>query len=387
MDLAQTLQQKLDQMKENNLYRQLRTLSAAQEKNTVIDGKEVLLFSSNSYLGLATNSQIKKDAIGAIEKYGVASGGSRLTTGNFKLHQELETKLGAFKKTGSATLFNCGYMANVGTLSALCQEEEMVIFSDALNHASIIDGCRLSKAKTVVYAHNDIADLKTKIEALRPVKGIIVTDSVFSMDGDIANLPDILEVAKKNRLWVMTDDAHATGVLGKTGRGITEHFGLESGDIDIMMGTLSKAVASEGGFVCGSKSLGDYLKNTARSFIFSTSLAPATVASAASALEYIDAHPEIVAQLKNNIAYLNSALNRLGIEADNESAIIPIIIGSEEAAINAFQQLFEMGIFVPCIRYPTVKKGEARLRVTLMATHTQSELDYLVECLQKVFLH
>ena len=384
MNLEQTLIQKLEQIKQHNLYRQLRTLSAAQEKNTVIDGKEILLFSSNNYLGLSNLVPIKETAIAAVQKYGIGSGGSRLTTGNYDLHENLEAALAVFKKRDAAVLFNCGYMANVGTLSALCSDEETVIFSDALNHASIIDGCRLSKAKTVIYAHNDISDLKAKIESVRPKKGLIVTDSVFSMDGDIANLPDIVQLAKENRLAVMTDDAHALGVLGKTGRGIAEHFGMSASDIDVMMGTLSKAVSSEGGFVCGSKNLCDYLKNTARSFIFSTSLSPASVASSAGALEYIDAHPERVEQLRDTITYLNQSLNRLGIESKSETAIIPVIIGSEEKALDVFRRLFEMGIFVPCIRYPTVKRGEARLRITLMATHTRSDIDYLVECLGRI---
>ena len=384
MDLEQALIQKLEGIKQKNLYRQLRTLSEAQEKNTVIDGKEVLLFSSNNYLGLSNQTPIKEAAIAAITKYGIGSGGSRLTTGNLDLHMKLESTIAEFKKRDAAVLFNCGYMANVGTLSALCSEEDMVIFSDALNHASIIDGCRLSKAKTVIYAHNDINDLKAKIESVRPKKGLIVTDSVFSMDGDIANLPDIVQLARDSRLAVMTDDAHALGVIGKTGRGIAEHFGMPAGDIDVMMGTLSKAVSSEGGFVCGSKNLCDYLKNTARSFIFSTSLSPASIASSTSALEYIDAHPERVKQLQDNIAYLNHSFSRIGIESKSETAIIPVIIGSEEKGLHMFQRLFEMGIFVPCIRYPTVKKGEARLRITLMATHTHSDIDYLVECMKKI---
>jgi len=383
MNLEQTLTSKLDEIKENNLYRQLHTVGKASEKNTVINGKEVLLFSSNNYLGLANHSEIKKKAAAATKEYGIGSGGSRLTTGNFALHMKLESTIAKFKSSEAAIVFNCGYMANIGAISSLC-DEDTVIFSDALNHASIIDGCRLSKARTVVYAHNDIDELKEKIEAIRPKKGMIITDSVFSMDGDIANLPGIIQLAKDNRLAVMTDDAHATGVIGKTGRGIAEHFGLSAGDIDVKMGTLSKAAASEGGYICGSSNLCDYLKNTARSFIFSTSLSPASIASAAGALEYIDTHPEIVSQLQNNIVYLNDALSRIGIESKNQTAIIPIIVGSEKKAIDAFNSLFNMGIFVPCIRYPTVKKGEARLRVTLMATHTQSDINYLVECLRKV---
>ena len=377
------INQKLKELKENNLYRTLNILSAPQEKNTVINGRQVLLFSSNNYLGLANNAAIKKKAAEAAERYGVGSGGSRLTTGNYDLHMRLERLLSEFKQSDAAVVFNCGYMANVGTVSSLCKEGD-VIFSDAYNHASIIDGCRLSKAKTVVYAHKDIDDLKDKIDEVRPKGGIIVTDSVFSMDGDIAPLPKLVQIARENGLLLMADDAHATGVIGTFGKGSSEYFGLAKGDVDVLMGTTSKAAASEGGFVCGGEQLCDYLKNAARSFIFSTALSPAVAAAAIGGIEHIIRYPEVVRKLRENIVYFIEKLNENGINAKSETAIIPIIIGDELRAKKASEALFEQGVFVPCIRYPTVEKGRARLRFTLMSTHTRGDIDYAVGCLTRV---
>lgn len=374
---------KLAEIKRNNLYRDYNTFSAPQEKQTVINGKKVLLFSSNSYLGIANNEEIKKKVIATVKKYGTGSGGSRLITGNYDLHMKLEHLLSAFKGSDAAIVFNSGYMTNIGTLSSLC-DEHTVIFSDALNHASIIDGCRLSKGKTVIYAHNNIDDLMGKIVEVRAKKGFIVTDSVFSMDGDIAPLPDLVQIARDNSFLLMTDDAHATGVIGKTGRGIVEHFGLTHQDVDVVVGTLSKAVASEGGFVCGSAEMCDYLKNVARSFIFSTALSPANIAASIGGIEHLLAYPETTRKLQENICYFVNQLNSSGIYAASETAIIPIIVGDEAKAQKASAKLFTMGIFVPCVRYPTVKKGEARLRFTLMATHTHSDMDYAVRCLKDV---
>lgn len=379
MDIAK----RLDELKNRNLYRTLNTLSAPQERQTVINNRRVLLFSSNSYLGLTSNEEIKQKAIAATEKYGVGSGGSRLTTGNYDLHTRLERLIADFKGTESSIVFNCGYMANVGAISSLSAEDD-VIFSDSLNHASIIDGCRLSKAKTIVYAHRDIDDLRKKIDEVRPRGGIIVTDGVFSMDGDIAPLPELLQIARDSKLMLMVDDAHATGVIGATGRGSSEHFGLSHGDIDILMGTLSKSVGSEGGFIGASEQICDYLRNTARSFIFSTALSPATIASSIAGIEHIANNPEDVARLQENIAYFIGRLKENGVNTAGETAILPIVIGDENKAKRASDALFEMGVFVPCIRYPTVKMGEARLRFTLMSTHTREDMDYAAECLKKV---
>lgn len=373
---------RIDAIKAAHLYRKLRTLSTPQGREVVIDGQRVLLFSSNSYLGLNTNEHLCGEAIRAVEEFGVGSGGSRLVTGNMTPHIRLEAAVAEFKGSEAALAFTSGYTANVGVISSLCHKDT-VIFSDALNHASIIDGCRLARGLTAVYAHNDMDDLLQRVRHLRPRQGFIVTDSVFSMDGDIARLPDLASIARTYGLTLVVDDAHATGVLGATGRGSLEHFGLSHDDVPVVTGTLSKAVPSEGGFVCGSSSLCDLIRNTARSFIFTTAPSPSTAATAAAGLEYIAAHPELVARLQGNVAYFVKKLGRIGMNVQGQSPIIPIMVGDEEKAAQAAEALLALGVFVPCIRYPTVPKGMARLRLTVMAAHTREDLDYAAICLEK----
>lgn len=372
----------LAEIKNANLYRSFRTLSTAQGREAVVDGRRVLLFSSNSYLGLADEPEIARKCKEAVERYGVGSGGSRLTTGNMTPHMELERHLAAFKGTESGLAFSSGYMANLGAIPAL-SDKDGVIFSDALNHASIIDGCRLSRAKTVVYAHNDMDDLVSKIRDARPKKGMIVTDGVFSMDGDMARLPELVRIKERHGLLLMVDDAHATGVLGRSGRGSLEHFGLDSRTVDVLMGTLSKAIPSEGGFICGSEELCDYLKNAARSFMYTTAPSPAAVAAAAAGVEYVRNHPQRVRRLQDNASYFSARLCEMGMPSSGETPIFPVVVGEEEAAGWASEELFKLGVFVPCIRYPTVAKGKARLRFTLMATHTRDDMDYAISCLKR----
>lgn len=372
----------LAEIKNANLYRSFRTLSTAQGREAVVDGRRVLLFSSNSYLGLADEPEIARKCKEAVERYGVGSGGSRLTTGNMTPHMELERHLAAFKGTESGLAFSSGYMANLGAIPAL-SDKDGVIFSDALNHASIIDGCRLSRAKTVVYAHNDMDDLVSKIRDARPKKGMIVTDGVFSMDGDMARLPELVRIKERHGLLLMVDDAHATGVLGRSGRGSLEHFGLDSRAVDVLMGTLSKAIPSEGGFICGSEELCDYLKNAARSFMYTTAPSPAAVAAAAAGVEYVRNHPQRVRRLQDNASYFSARLCEMGMPSSGETPIFPVVVGEEEAAGWASEELFKLGVFVPCIRYPTVAKGKARLRFTLMATHTRDDMDYAISCLKR----
>ena len=271
-------------------------------------------------------------------------------------------------------------MANVGVISAIC-EDGYYIFSDELNHASIIDGCKLSKGKIIVYKHNDMDDLYRKISEINPQKGIIVTDSVFSMDGDIANMKRIVEIAKEKNLLTLVDDAHATGVIGKTGRGSSEYFDF---DIDITIGTLSKAIGSEGGFVCAKSDIIDYLKNKTRSFIFSTALSPAVISGASKSFDIIERRPELVKKLSSNVNYLCKGLKDIGFDVSSETPIIPIIIGDEELAINFSKKLIEEGVYIPAIRFPTVKKGEARLRMTLMATHSKEDIDFALSKIKKV---
>ena len=370
--MAEMLAEELAAKKARHLCREMHEIDSAQGAHVTVGGAEKLLLASNNYLGLVDHPRLKRAAQEAVERYGCGSGGSRLTTGTLPLHTKLEEELAAFKGTESALLFDTGYMANVGILSALGQKGA-VFFSDELNHASIIDGCRLSRAKIVVYRHSDMQDLEEKLAAHAQCPGVIVSDAVFSMDGDIADLPRILELARKYHVWSMVDEAHSTGVIGATGRGICEHFHLKEKP-DILMGTLSKALASEGGYVCGSRLLIDYLKNTARSFIFSTSQSPANLAAASEALQLLQEEPGRVARLQENVRVFCAALAEHGVEARSETAIVPLIIGEESLAVKIAKDLERQGILVSAIRYPTVAKGAARLRVALAATHTEEEL-------------
>ena len=370
--MEEMLAEQLAAKKERHLCREMHEIDSAQAAHVTVGGAEKLLLASNNYLGLIDHPRIKRAAQEAVERYGCGSGGSRLTTGTLPLHTKLEEELTAFKGTEAALLFDTGYMANVGILSALGQKGT-VFFSDELNHASIIDGCRLSRAKTVVYRHSDMKDLEEKLAAHADCPGVIVSDAVFSMDGDIADLPRILELARKYHVWSMVDEAHSTGVIGGTGRGICEHFHLKEKP-DVLMGTLSKALASEGGYVCGSRLLINYLKNTARSFIFSTSQSPANLAAASAALQLLQEEPERCARLQENVRVFCAALAEHGVEARSETAIVPLIVGEESLAVKIAKDLERQGILVSAIRYPTVAKGAARLRVALAATHTEEEL-------------
>ena len=370
----------LQAARDAHTYRTLRHITTPEAAHVKIDGAETLLLASNSYLDLANIDELKRNMADAVLEWGTGSGGARLTTGNKTPHRELEETIAKFKRTESAITFNTGYMANVGTISALCGKDDC-IFSDALNHASIIDGIRLSRANCKVYRHNDIADLERVVKEAkadaaqgeRPFRGLVVTDAVFSMDGDLANLPELLRVAREQEVLLMIDEAHATGVVGKTGRGLAEHYGCAHADVTI--GTLSKAVAAEGGFVAGSKKLTEFLKNKARSFIFTTAIAPAVAAAASANLKYIDAHPERVQRLRDNVKYFCDTLRSAGFQVPpTASAIVPVIIGDEARALEISAALQERGILIPAIRYPTVAKGEARLRASLMASHTREEL-------------
>lgn len=375
------IEKELSELKAGHLYRSMTTFSSAQEKVVCIEGEEKHLFSSNSYLDLCNEPRVKQYAGDVLHKYGVGSGGSRLTTGTSSIHGELEKTIAGFKKREAALVFNTGYMANVGILPALAKSGD-VIYSDELNHASIIDGCRLSRAQVVVYRHNDMKDLEDKIKANQGRHGIIVSDGVFSMDGDIVNLPELVALAEQYQLLSMIDEAHATGVIGATGRGTEEYYNME-GSVDILMGTLSKAIGSEGGFVCGSRVLIEYLINRSRSFIFSTSLSPVTMAASKCALELIEKEPERVKKLQDNIRYCNSQLKKKGIPGQSETAIIPIIVGDENKAMQVMDSLKRQGYYISAIRYPTVAKGKARLRIALMSSHSREEIDGLTDALKK----
>ena len=373
------LSEALDGLRRQNLYRTMTVLEGPQTTVVKAEGQVQRLFSSNNYLDLANDPEVKAAARGALEQYGVGAGGSRLTTGTGPLHAALEEELARFKGREAALVFNTGYMANVGTLSALAGRGN-VIFSDQLNHASIIDGCRLSGAEVVIYRHNDMDDLEDKLKFHSGRRGLIVSDGVFSMDGDLVSLPRLVELAKRYGMCTMIDEAHATGVVGDTGRGTEEHYHME-GSVDVLMGTLSKAVGSEGGFVCGSAELIQYLTNKARSFIFSTALSPVTMAAGLRGLQKIQEEPQRVVQLRDNMAFLCRELERYGISAQSDSAILPILVGEEKRAMAAMEELKQRGYYVSAIRYPTVARGSARLRVALMSSHTREELAGLAQAL------
>ncbi len=375
MDKIDRYADELKRMRDESLYRTMNVIESAQSSHIAIDGKDYVLFASNSYLDLCNDDYVKECAQRALNMYGTGSGGSRLTTGTTALHDELERRLALLKKRESAIVFDTGYMTNVGVISSITSEGD-VIFSDELNHASIIDGCRLSKAELVIYRHNDMEDLEEKLRLYRGKHGLIVSDGVFSMDGDIVNLPRLVRLADEYGKLSMIDEAHATGVLGANGLGTEEYYGIE-GAADIVMGTLSKAVGSEGGFVCADNTIISFLRNKARSFIFSTSLSPVTVASAIAGLDCITA--ERVAALRDNVRYLCDRLNWAGVNVKSDSAIIPVIIGDEQKALDISEELMKQGYYVSAIRYPTVKKNSARLRITLMSSHTKEEIRGLAD--------
>ena len=372
MGKFQFMEAELERLKEANLYRTVKVFQSPQSRRVLLDGKAYLMLSSNSYLDLCNDPSVKQFVKQVAEQYGTGTGGARLTTGTSELTARLEQQIAKFKGTESAMVFNTGYMANVGVLSAIC-DKSWTIFSDALNHASIIDGCRLSKAKIVVYRHNDMEDLERKIQEYVPEKGLIVSDGVFSMDGDVVNLPKLQELADRYGLLSVIDEAHATGVIGATGRGTAEYYHMEQG-ADITVGTLSKSVGSEGGFVCGEGVLIDYLKNKARSFIFSTAMSPVKVAASLKGLELMTDSTHRTERLQGNIRFFCDCLQEQGISVQTDSAIVPILIGEEGKAMQVAERLFRHGYFVSAIRYPTVEKGAARLRITLMATHEKEEL-------------
>jgi 8-amino-7-oxononanoate synthase len=363
----------LKRIKESGLYRQMKYLQSPQQSYVKIAGKSYLMLSSNSYLGLCNDERLKQAARDAIEKYGVGSGGSRLTSGSYEVHKKLEDEIAAFKGAEAALLFNTGYMANVGTISSIAGKD-WVIFSDRFNHASIIDGCRLSGAEIIIYEHCDASDLEKKARSHSGRRALVVTDGLFSVDGDIAPLPEIVKVAKKHNMLLMVDDAHATGVLGENGGGTADYFGLQN-EIDIQMGTFSKALASEGGFIAGNRDLIDYLTNKARSFIFSTALAPSTVTVSLRALEIVQAEPWLRQSLIANSAWFREKLREIGFEImDFPTQIISIVLGLPDLTVKFSNRLMGENIFVSAIRPPTVPQGTSRLRINLMATHTVDDL-------------
>lgn len=372
--LKTVLTAKLTELEHNGLYRRLRSISGEQDSAVTLDGREVLLLSSNNYLGLANHPALKHAAQDAIERYGCGAGASRLISGNMTLQQELEQRLAAFKKTDAALVFPSGYHANIGVISSLMGPGDTIL-SDALNHASIIDGCRLSRAHVHVFHHCDMAHL-AQVLADCPQSGqrLIVTDSVFSMDGDVAPLADIVTLARRYNAWVMVDEAHATGVFGAHGAGVVEELGLFN-EVEIHMGTLGKALGGFGAYVAGSRELIEWLINRARSFIYTTGIPPAVAASALAALDLVDREPERRQQLWRNVAFLQRGLEELGYKlGPTRSPILPVLIGEAPPTMALAEALLRRGVFAHGIRPPTVPDGTSRLRVTPMATHSHEQL-------------
>ena len=380
----------MDYVEEKELYPDLRAIDSGAEPEVVIDGKKVLMFSSNNYLGLATHPRMKKAAIAAIEKYGVGSDGSRLLSGNLKVHREFEEAIAKFKGGEDAIVWPSGYSANVGVITAVMDPIKVrpqdflsrkgVIISDELNHASIIDGAVMSGLEKAIYKHCDMEDLERKLKKYKNRRKLVVTDTVFSMDGDIAPLDKIANLCKKYDAISMIDEAHSTGILGKTGHGGLQHFGLQATrDIDIVLGTCSKALSASGGFVVASKNLVKYLRVASRSYMFSTAMMPAASAALIEALKIIDEEPEWREKLLSNASYLRDGLKERGFDTiTSETQIIPILIGSDKNAIKFSRRLFDEGIFAPCVRWPAVEKNKARIRFTVMATHTKEQMDRLL---------
>ncbi len=375
----------LQNLKNIDLYRKLRLVQGSQGSCVFINGKKVILLCSNNYLGLANHPSVKKAANKAIKEFGCGSGASRLISGTMTLHRELEIKTALFKNTNSALVFNSGYHANIGLLSALMKKRD-IIFCDGLNHASIIDGCRLSGAETTIYPHKDMDVLERHLKKSSGYKKkLIVTDGVFSMDGDVTPLPDIVFLAKKYSAFTMVDDAHATGVFGKNGKGITEHFNLSSNEIDIQMGTFGKALGSFGAYIAGNNELIDYLINRARSFIYTTALPPAVPAASLAAIEMIQSKPNLRKKLWENVDYFKKGLQKKGFKnVDSQSQIIPIIVGNSKKVVMASEYLFNKGVFVVGIRPPAVPRKKERLRITIMTSHTRKDLDYALDALLKM---
>lgn len=372
--LNDVLAERLDALARRGLSRRLRLISGAQESSVVLDGQEVLLLSSNNYLGLATHPALKQAAQDAIAQFGCSAGSSRLISGTMALHQQLEQRLASTKGTDAALVFPSGYHANIGVLSALMEPGDTIL-SDELNHASIIDGCRLSRARVQVFRHCDVAHLEELLATAHPTgRRLIVTDSVFSMDGDVAPLAEIVALARRFDAWVMVDEAHATGVFGAHGAGVVEALGLQ-GEIEIQMGTLGKALGGAGAYVAGSRQLIEWLINRARSFVYTTGTPPAVAASALAALDVVEHEPERRARLWQNAELVKQGLEAMGYRLGaTRSPILPVMIGDAHRTMALTDALRGRGVFAQGIRPPTVPEGTARLRVTPMATHTPEQL-------------
>jgi glycine C-acetyltransferase/8-amino-7-oxononanoate synthase len=376
--------EELDGLRREGLYRELRVIDSPQGPQVTVDGAPALLFCSNDYLGLAGHRALREAAAEAALQWGAGAGASRLVSGNMTIHEQLERELAEFKGHDSCLLFGSGYLANMGVISALAGQGDLVL-SDALNHASIIDGCRLARADTVVYAHRDLDQLAAGLERAGARRKLVVTDAVFSMDGDLAPLLEIVALARRHGAALIVDEAHATGVLGPGGRGLVAALGLQQ-EVDVVVGTLGKALGSYGAFVCCRPELAELLVNRARSLIFSTALPPPSVAAALAAVRLVREQPEIVERVRSNARLLRAELAGRGFEvSDGETPIVPLIAGGATAALAACEAALARGVFAQAIRPPTVPPGTSRLRLTTTAAHQPEQIRLAAEVLAEVW--
>ena len=378
------LDDELNTLRSQGLYRRLRVLDDEQAAKTSIDHRSVVNLSSNNYLGLTTHARLRERAGEAIRRFGVGSGSVRTIAGTMAIHLELERTLAAFKRTEAAVVFQSGFTANAGTVSSILGKDDFIV-SDELNHASIIDGARLSRATIKVFPHRDVTAARRIVEALpRDKRRLIITDGVFSMDGDLGPLPALCDLADEFGCIMMVDDAHASGVFGRNGRGTVDHFGVH-GRVDVQVGTLSKAIGALGGYVAGPRSLVEFLHHRARPFLFSTSHPPSVAASCLAAIEVLETEPALIERLWDNTRFFKAGLEGLGFNTgSSESPITPVIVGEAPLAMKLSDRLFEEGVFAQGIGFPTVAQGKARVRTIVTATHTRDDLIFALDCFRKV---
>ena len=384
------LTDQLNELKAKGTHFKLRVLEDEQAPECTFDGKKVINLASNNYLGLTTHPKLREAALEATRKYGVGSGAVRTIAGTMKIHMELEEKIARFKNVEACVVFQSGFTANAGTVSALLGKDDFII-SDELNHASIIDGCRLSRAKILVFRHKDVAHAEEQLASVKdqPGRKLLISDGVFSMDGDIGPLPGLCDAAEKYGAIMMVDDAHSSGVLGRNGRGTIDHFGVH-GRVDIQVGTLSKAIGALGGYVCGTRDLIDFLYHRGRPFLFSTSNPPSVAATCIAAFDVLENEPQLMEQLWANTRFWKKELGLLGFDIGgkttpaSETPITPIIIGDGRLTMEFSRELFKEGVLGTGLAFPTVPEGKARIRTIMTATHTKEELERALAALQRV---
>lgn len=391
----QNIVDSLNEIRKLGQYPDVHVIESSPEPEVLINGKKILLFCSSNYLGMATNKRLIDSVALSFKKYGTGSGGSRLLSGTYDAHIVLDKKVAEFKSTEDALTFNSGFQTNFSVINSIANpfklslksrflSQKTIIFSDALNHASIVDGCKNSKSEVFIYKHNDMLDLEKGMRKHKKKRKLIVTDGVFSMDGDITKLDQIVNLSKAYGGLIYVDDAHATGILGKYGGGTAEHYNVQD-KIDVQMGTFSKAVGVLGGYIAGKKELIDYLRVATRSYIFSTAMPPAIAEVITTSLDIIHNNNNLREKLKKNADYLRNNLQKLGFDTlTSETQIIPILIGEDNKAIDAARYLFKYNIFGPSVRWPAVEKNRSRIRLTVMSTHTKEQLDYLLSICGKM---